>query len=136
MEKINKMSESYIASEMNYLIEDPKMYSGKIMNSDHPILTIIKQCFSEYNDGKVYGSTIGTIADVYCYQNELKWSITKYDLWPEYFKTFYVESHGKIIPFTELDELKKRVAEDVQNMKNRNLEMVNYIASRHKEKLI
>lgn len=134
IDKINKISEHYIATEMNHLIDNPKTYSDKILSNDWPALAIIKKCFSEYNDGKTFKS-IDIITDVYCYKNELTYSLSKYELFPTILKYVkYVD--GREINIAAVEKKRQANRHDYEKQKEYNLEMVNYISMRHAQKLV
>jgi hypothetical protein len=135
VEKLNRLSESYIATEMNHLINDTAVYSKKIEESEYPILTIIKKCFPEYIDGKVYKS-IGTITDVYVYNNPMTYSIAKYEKFPEFLKhvKYYDKKTNKLVIVPKVSEIRKTNRVEYENQKNHNLEMVSYISMRHSQK--
>ena len=140
VEKINRLAESFIATEMNYLIND-NTYAKKILADDYPLLTIMKKCFPEYLDGHVYHTgkhQIGTITDIYIANNELKYSINKYDTFPEVMKYIkYTDpTTGKLIENKDITKKRKDNREEYEQSKLHNLEMVNYIAMRHSQKLV
>jgi hypothetical protein len=132
--KMNKIAESYITTTMNELIEDEKM-AKKVEEEDYPMLAIIKKCFPEYIDGMKYNE-IGTITDIYCYQNEMKDSIVKYSRFPEVLKFVkYEDKDGKVEEQQIFTEKRKQNREEYEKTKTKNLEMIKYIAMRHKQKL-
>lgn len=134
--KIFKLSEEYITTEMNYLIENPNEISKKILSDDYPMLTIIKKCFAEYIDGKTF-KKIGIITDIYCYNNNLKYSLDVYNMYPEYLKFIKYEDDKHIVKELKLATQKRyEKYETIQKIKKRNLSMLNYIADRHKQKAI
>jgi hypothetical protein len=133
VDKINKLSEQYIATEFNKLISDNK-YSSVILEQNYPIMDIIKKCFVEYIDGAAF-KNIGTVTDIFCYQNEMKYSLDKYELFPPIMKYSKYRSNGKLVDIKPIDERRKKVREAYEKMKIQNLEMVNYIALRHSQKI-
>jgi len=134
IEKINKMSETFINSDVNNLLNDTIIYSKKILKDDYPILTIIKECFSEYNKGIKFTEK-GIITDIYKYNNDMKYSLSKYDTIPDIYKynNYYVGD--KLKKNEEFDNLIKNLFEERQLEKVKNLEMVNYISLRHAQKM-
>ncbi len=133
VEKINNMSESYITTEVNHLIHDTKKYDEKISSMEYPILTIIKKCFQEFNNVIEKDSDIN---DVYIYNNEMKYSLSKYELFPELLKYVKYEEKNKIIEVKEVTEKRKESRELFEKEKLNNLSMVNYIAERHNIKIV
>jgi hypothetical protein len=135
VDMLNRLSERYIASDMNYLINDPKSYGQKIIDNEYPILSIIKKCFPEYIDGKAYKS-IGIITDVYVYNNPLQYSLAKYETFPDFFKyAKYYDKQGKIVVIPKVTDIRKSKRIEYEKQKTRNLEIAHYISLRHKQKV-
>jgi hypothetical protein len=135
IDKINRLSEGYIATEMNHLISD-ETYAKKILAEDWPIVTIMKKCFSEYNDGQVFKDA-GIITDVYCYNNEMKYSVCKHEKFPPILKyAKYYDEKGVLQDIPKIAENRAAAREEYEREKLQNLTMVNYIARRHQEKLL
>jgi hypothetical protein len=87
---------------MNNLIAEPDKYAKKINSSEYPLLTIIRKCFGEYNDGAIY-KNIGVITDMYCYNNEMKYSFDTHDTFPDIFKyAKYYDKNGETIEIKEI----------------------------------
>jgi hypothetical protein len=141
VDKINRLAETYIATDMNHLINETEAYSKKILKEDWPILSIIKKCFSEYNDGEIYmqkNNSLGEVVDVYVYDNEMKYSIAKYDTFPEFIKSAkYLDKTSKrVIDIPEITERRRANREEYEQEKLDNLSMVSYISLRHRQKLL
>ncbi len=135
VEKINRLAEGFIATDMNHLINDDA-YAEKIIADDWPLLTIIKKCFPEYIDGHALKAT-GIITDTYVYANEMKYSVTKYETFPDILKYVkYVDDKGKLIEIKDVAEQRKKNRDEYEREKLHNLEMVNYIAMRHTQKMV
>ena len=148
VEKINKLSEVFISSDVNNLLGDSNTIGKKIIEADWPLLTIIKKCFPEYINGSKF-KTPGTITDVYNYNNELKYSLSKYDLFPEIIKHVNLCEEIKTDDATQknkcktkdsnvinnLSDIRKKLRQSYESQKLQNLEMVQYIAMRHIQKL-
>lgn len=132
---INKMSNIYIATEMNYLINDPSEYSKKILADDFPILTIIKKCFSEFITTDISDKNI-TITDIYCYSNEIKHSLDRYETFPDMLKYVKYETDGHLHEVKEVSKQREQNRIEYEKQKLHNLEMVNYISLRHAQKLV
>ena len=136
VDKLNRLSESYIATDMNHLINETASYSEQIKSNEWPILTIIKKCFPEYVDGKVY-KKMGVVTDVYVYNNEMKYSISKFEKFPEIIKTVkYYDTNKNIVEIPEVRKIREKNRDEYEKQKIQNLEMVNYIAMRHNQKLV
>lgn len=135
VDKINKQSEHYIATEMNQLIDDPKAHSKVILANDWPALAIIKKCFPEYNDGKTFKS-VDVINDVYVYSNELTYSLSKYELFPEVLKSAKYTANDTTVVIDAVEKKRQINRADYEKQKEHNLEMVNYISMRHAQKLV
>jgi len=133
IDKLNRMAESYIATEMNHLLNDTENYSEVILKREYPILTIIKKCFDSYNLGQD-GKKNGIITDIYAIDNKLNFSITKYDEYPEIFKHVKYKSGKKLITVDKISKRRKAAAYEYEKQKLHNIEMVEYIAMRHTQK--
>jgi hypothetical protein len=127
VDKLAKLSEVYITTDINKLLEDTKEQSDKILAAEYPILTIIKKCFSEYLDGVIY-KTPGIISDVYIYNNEMKYSIAKFDTFPEIFKTGKYMQNNKLVEIKELADRRKLILNEYEKQKLHNLELLKHVA--------
>ena len=135
LERINRMSENFIATEMNHLLEQSASYSKKIEESEWPIMKIIRVCFGEYNDAKIFKKP-GVITDVYCYQNEMKYSVAKYDSFPPVLHASkYYDKKGKLQEVAPVRKMRKEARDAYEKQKQDNLAMVNYISMRHNQKM-
>ena len=131
IEKINNCSEVFITTEMNNLIHEPEEYSKKILAEEYPLMKIIKKCFAEFNNLDLPGE----ISDMYCYNNEIKYSMDTYELMPEYMTSIKAEINNKLVELKYYTNTKKKLLKEFEKQKIQNLDMVNYIATRHKQKL-
>ena len=132
VDKINKQSEHFIASEMNKLISD-FTYAKQVEEMEFPILTIIKKCFVNYNDNIQKGETV---TDIYCFRNEMKYSLDKYENFPPIIKyAKYIDDSGATHDIKFVNERRRQARIEHEKIKTNNLEMVNYIALRHTQKL-
>ena len=131
IEKINNCSEVFITTEMNNLIHEPEEYSKKILAEEYPLMKIIKKCFAEFNNLDLPGE----ISDMYCYNNEIKYSMDTYELMPEYMTSIKAEINNKLVELKYYTNTKKKLLKEFEKQKTQNLDMVNYIATRHKQKL-
>lgn len=127
--KLNRLSETYISIEMNQLISDVN-YSKKILEDKWPMQIIIEKCFPEFksNDNT-------NVNDVYHLNNEVKYSLCKYELFPEIIKTAKYYEGDKSVEIEKVREMRENTRADYEREKINNLEMVNYIAMRHSRKL-
>jgi len=128
--KVNKAAELYITVEMNNLIHDAA-YSEKITSEDYPIAAVIKKCFGSFASLDIKG----VVTDAYNYDNELKFSVSKYDLFPDIFKYVKYEKSGRLVSVDRVAEVRREERLAYEQLKLRNLEMMNYIAMRHKQKM-
>lgn len=136
IDKINKLAEVYITTDMNHLIGDPAGYSKKILSEDYPILSIIKKSFPEYIDGQAF-KNIGVITDIYCYNNDFKHSLAMYDTYPDFLKyAKYVDDKGVLVDTQVVSEKRYNLRKRQERMKLANLEMMNFIAIRHGKKMV
>jgi hypothetical protein len=128
VDKINRLAEEYIATDMNHLINESDAYSQKIVDSPFPIETIISKCFPEYIDGAKYKS-IGVITDVYVFDNPLQYSVDRYKNFPNIFK--YVKYYDKngIVEIKKVTEKRKTNRDEYETQKLRNLDVVSFIAT-------
>jgi len=131
LDQMNKLSEFYITTEMNHLINNPENYSKIILNREYPIHTIMEKCFYEY----INPDKKTTIIDIFIHSNELKYSLDKFELFPPILKEFNTIQDGKIVRNDMVSDKRKTIREYYENIKTKNLEMMNYIAKRHLEKI-
>jgi len=136
VDKMNRLAEGYIATDMNHLMNESKSYAQKIMDAEYPILTILKKCFSEYIDGKAF-KNLGIITDVYVYNNKMKYSVAKYEKFPDilkHVKYYDTKNKNKIVTIPKVSEKRKAKRMEYEKQKHHNLEMVAYISMRHAQK--
>jgi hypothetical protein len=131
LDNINRLAESYIATDMNHLFNETEIYREKIIDSEYPIQTIIKKCFSEFNDGKEYKS-IGVVTDVYILDNPLTYSVDRYQNFPEIIKHVkYTDDEGEEKSVKIVSEKRKANRKEYEKQKTKNLDIVNFIARRN-----
>jgi len=128
IDDINRLAEEYIATDMNHLINEPKIYDTKINNSEYPIETIIKKIFSEYNDGYVY-KKIGTINDVYILNNKLKYSVDKYKDFPDIMKYVKYKKDNQLINSREVELKRRQNRAEYEKQKLHNLDTLTFLAN-------
>jgi hypothetical protein len=135
VQKINRKAEQYVASEMNHLLAETEPYAKIVEERPWPIATIIHECFAEYNGGECLKGP-GAISDVYNYENELTDSLAKFDTFPTMFKeSKFIDDDGKVHTVTAAERARKEHRGEYERIKEENLAMVHYIASRHSQKL-
>lgn len=135
IQKINTTAERYITIEMNKLISDPA-YETYVNDMEWPIYTIIKQCFSNY---LVANQDVGNIVEVYNINNKLQYSLNTSSQFPPELINNQSVVNGKVINDPKLKQdinthTKSRVAYEQEKM--RGMKVVNYIATRQREKHI
>lgn len=80
---------------------------------------------------------MGVVTDVYVYNNEMKYSISKFEKFPEIIKTVkYYDTNKNIVEIPEVRKIREKNRDEYEKQKIQNLEMVNYIAMRHNQKLV
>lgn len=130
VDKINKLSEGYIAADMNHLLNDTITTSEKILAEDWPVIQIIKKCFPEY----VIGNTkpVGIITDSYTLTNELKYSLSKYDLFPDVLKyAKYYDQGNKTTDIPQITDNRRQLRSEYEKKKIENLEQVKFLAMKY-----
>ena len=136
IEKLNRLSEEYITVDINELIENPVEYSKKVNDAEYPMCAIIKKCFSDFADGEACKEK-GTIIDIYSYENEMKYSLSQYETFPDIIKYYnYYDDNNNVKEAVVVNQVRKSIREEVEQSKLQNLDMVNYIALRHTQKLV
>lgn len=129
IEKINKLAESYIATEMNNLMSD-ELYAKTVEDNDWPIAVIIKKCFTEFIDGNAYKKK-GVITDCYSLDNELVYSLSKYDLFPEMLKTAkYYDKDGKLKPIEFFNEKRLLFRSQYEKIRMHSLEHLKFLTTK------
>ena len=132
VEKINRLSEGYIATEMNQLVKD-ESYGDTIMAREYPIATIIKKCFAEYINGSAFKS-VGTVTDCYSLDNELKKSLCKFDLFPDVLKySRYYDKSGKPTDVPYINKTRKDTREAFEKRKLHSLEHLKFLAHKYSD---
>jgi hypothetical protein len=140
LRKINKLAEYYMTSEMNKLILNIS-YEKEILQAEFPIKTIIKQCFYDFLTGT---ADIDNIIDIYNINNELKYSLNKYENYPPSVKDPKHIIDGKIIsnPYKTTDKKVLNFTKIVntrltfEQNKDNGMKLINFIATRQKQKYL
>jgi hypothetical protein len=127
---IVKLSEHFLTHVMLKVINNPQM------TIEWPILTILKECFTD----NIFNKQIPqkwNIIDVWVLDKPMKYSLEKYEKWP----VLLQEVHGMkdlkdpksiylLKNVTWTDELRK----GYERFRKQQMTMIKYIAQRHKEK--
>lgn len=135
IDKINRMSEVYIATDMNNLLNDPEVQSAKILAAPYPIETIIKKCFLEYVNGAAY-KKIGTVTDCYNINNPMKYSLSRYDTFPECVQTSkYLDDKGVLVDVKEITKLRSEGRYAYEKSIKENYETMVFLGNQYEESL-
>jgi hypothetical protein len=135
IDKINRMSEVYIATDMNNLLNDPEVQSAKILAAPYPIETIIKKCFLEYVNGAAY-KKIGTVTDCYNINNPMKYSLSRYDTFPECVQTSkYLDDHNTLVDVKEITKLRSEGRYAYEKSIKENYETMVFLGNQYEESL-
>ena len=129
VDKINRLAEEYIATDMNHLINESEVYSQKILDNPYPIETILHKCFSEYNDGATY-SSMGNITDVYILDNPLLYSVDRYKSFPEIFKHVKYYDGKSVKQVKKVSEKRKANRDEYETQKLHNLDIVTFLSKK------
>jgi hypothetical protein len=132
IDKINRRSEIYIATDMNNLLNDPEVQSTKILREPYPIETIIRKCFGEYVNGAVYKKK-GVITDCYNIDNPFKYSLSHYDTFPECVQTTKYYDKGTLKEVSEITKLRSEARHAYERSIKDNYETMKYLGSRYEE---
>ena len=131
LDNMNKYAEQYLTIELNKLILD-KNYEKTILSGNYPIYNLIKHCFCE---NSVNNIKINKIVDVYNVNNKIKYSLNKLDNYPPILKNPKQIVKNKIVDETFHKEFMKH-RKTYESKKNDGMKVVNYIATRQREKHI
>ena len=132
LDKINKLSETYIATEMNHLLHD-ESYAKVIEGREFPIASIIKKCFPEYINGAAY-KKIGVVTDYYVLDNELLHSLSKYATFPDVLKySRYLDNKGQEVDIQIVNQTRKDTLETYEKRKQHSLEHLKFLAHKYLE---
>lgn len=134
LDKLNRMSEVYIATEINLLMKDESR-AKKILADEFPISTIIKKCFTEYLNGDAF-KKIGIVTDYYILDNPIQKSISKFELFPDSLKysNFY-NKKGEIQEIQAINRIKKETREMYEKRKLHSLEHLKFLAHKYLDTL-
>jgi hypothetical protein len=143
IDKIIRLTESYIASDMNHLINDPEDFGDKILKGPYPIETIIGKCFPEFKDGSKLGN-IGSktnksnmvVTDCYNIDNEWKYSLNKYDTFPECIQSNKYEQDGKLIDVEIVSKNRSESRYAYEKMIADNYQTIKFLGDKYDTELI
>jgi hypothetical protein len=130
LDRIHRMSESFIATDMNNLLNNTENYKNNIANMEWPIAQIIKKCFGEFINGKTY-KNIGTITDAYSIKNDMIKSVAKYDLFPDIIKYYKYYENNKLIDNVTATEIRKKIRTEYEQKRLENLDYLKDIALKY-----
>jgi len=133
LQKINKQARKFLIEEMNNLISDTS-YEDVVLQMEWPIYTIIKKCFGEYELTDT--TPLGDMIDVFNIDNELKYSLIKYDKFPDPIAKPKSVVNGKVTDLSIKPDIKVhfKSRKNYETEKANGLKVVNYIATRQREK--
>ena len=141
--KMNRLAENYLNTKMLQLIDGGDQVARTIEEDDWPMMKILKQCFGEYkssarsnrnNSGDRENAKAMVITDAYSYNNEMSSSLSAYESFPRAMKgTTYRDENGVFVDM--FYEARKKHRDVVEQLRESNLAMVEFIAKRHREKL-
>ena len=127
LEKINRLSEIYITTDMNNLMKTPDL-GQKISEGEYPIETIIKKCFSDCMLNTA-NTDNAVITDYYILNNPMAKSISKYDLFPDAIKySKYYNSKDEIIDIPFSSKMKRATRDIYEKRKKHNLEHLKFLS--------
>lgn len=132
LSKLNKMSEMYITTEINQLLDD-QAYAKLILANDFPIATIIKKCFPEYilTDTAKKGKEV-TVTDYYKLDNPFAKSISKYELFPDVLKySKFYGPKGEVIDIKAINQIKQDTRDTYEKRKLHSLEHLKFLAHKY-----
>lgn len=125
LDKIIKMSETFIATDINKIIQDPG-YAKQVEADVFPMEAIIKKCFQEFLD---HGDKKEIVSDYYNIENEMKYSLAKYDLYPDVFKySRYYDDKGKEINISIINNAREKHIVTNEKRRMHGLEHLKFIA--------
>jgi hypothetical protein len=136
--KLNKSTEYYLTTILRQLIE--KRGFEEIKDAEWPLLTIIKDVFSNDHIDNHTKLDFDKIVDVYSYTAPTTYSLSSYKHFPNYIKTRKQYINGKIKDADPIEEKnreylrKRRMLYETKTLKN--YQTINIIVMRHLEKNI
>lgn len=135
MQKMIDICSLYLISDVSKLVEN-KSYIEVIEARRSPLLEIMLKIFSDnILDEKQVDESI-TLIDVYVYKRPLTYSASSLGNMPEVFKTQKYEKDGEIVHISSVGHnIRTKMREEYENKVSRDMDVVDLIGRRHKEKL-
>ncbi len=128
LKRLINISEMHIKTEISELIDNINYKNSK--NDIHPMIQIIDKCFEEFESKEQK-----KLKCIFSLENELVNNIDTYDSLPNIYKEYKIQDeNNKITENKTLEETFKKKYNLLQKEKLRHMEMLYYIASRHKLK--
>lgn len=131
VDKLHRLSEAYIATDMNNLLGDPDIQTVRILSEPYPIETIIKKSFAEFTHLDPKKSKNVVVTDVYSLDNPFKYSLTKYNTFPECVQTSKYEEDGAIHDVPEITKLRSEARYEYEKTMRENYETMKYLGSKY-----
>lgn len=132
LDKISRMAEKYIASDMNHLLNDQANMSEKILTNDFPVKTIIEKCFAEYKISALY-KKIGVVTDMYDINNPMKYSLDKYSDFPDVLREsrYYVGNTKTTADIEPITQKRKLIRSNHERERLNSLDLIQFIANKY-----
>lgn len=134
LEKINMEAQYFLTEQMNKLMQG-LINEQDILNDDWPLYTIINKVFYENN---IQAQKIKKIIDVYNINIKNTHTLTKFDGLPPLLTEKHGYQNNKIVPVSKKisDSFKKLKANRklYEKKTSKKFAVINFIATRHKEK--
>lgn len=131
VEKIGRFAESFIATDMNHLLNDPDTFGAKVLANEWPMETVIKKCFPEYINGSAF-KKLGTVTDCYNIDNPMKYSLTKYDTFPECLQTSkYEDEKGELHDIAEIHANRLNARREYEKIIRDNFNTIRFLGTRY-----
>jgi hypothetical protein len=107
--------------------------SEKILAAEWPIKQIIKKCFPEYVVSSNANIDLGLIIDNYNMENNLDYSLSKYDLFPDVLKygKYYKDDKKNTVDIGSITNNRREIRSAFEKRKLENLEHVKYISMKY-----
>jgi len=130
---IFKKIDEFLSVNINKLLQNKDEIFENFSNMEYPIINILKTVFNKYLDNV---KDTDVVTDIFILNKKLKYSISKYETFPEFIKTVKYEKNKKIVFINKPNENRKNLLNENYHINRKNLEMLNFIATRHKDRFI
>ncbi len=129
LEKLNRMSETYITTEINQLMKD-EGYAKQIIADEYPIAKIMKKCFVDYLGEPE--SKKDVVTDYYILDNPMAKSISKFETFPDVlkFSRFY-DAKGNTQDIHAINSIKQATRDTYEKRKLHSLEHLKFLAHKY-----